>query len=95
MMRGLVGGLARRFEKGGAGLYVWAKVALRERKLAIRGSLGVSSAIMGLGTGVCARNKSGGRDPCSKTDSEIGRRAKEALFIDSVNIAVGNPPALA
>ena len=41
MMQGLVGGLVRRLEKGAAGLYDWANVALQERKLAIRGSLGV------------------------------------------------------
>ena len=60
MMRALVRGLARRVENGGAGLYVWANVALRERKLASRGSLGVCSAVIVLGTGVCAGNKSGG-----------------------------------
>ena len=86
-------GLARRVEKGGAGWYVWAHVALRERKLAIRGSLGVSSSMMDLGTGVCAKKKSRGRDLCCKVDLEIGRRTKEALFIGSVNFVMGNPPA--
>ena len=42
MMRRLGDFLAKRVEKGGAGLYVWANAALWERKVAIRGSLGIS-----------------------------------------------------
>ena len=46
VMRGWIGGLASRLAKGGAGLWVWANVALRERKLATRLSSVLSSAII-------------------------------------------------
>ena len=42
----------------GACLCDWANVALRERTLAIRGSLGVSSAIVSLMTGVFGGDES-------------------------------------
>ena len=49
---------------------------------------------MGMGIGISARNESRRQDVYCKIDLAIGRGAKEALFIDTVDIAVGNPPAL-